>query len=76
MKTRPKDEVAPRPASGSAARLDGDAYGATGSDLGAAVPAAGSGDMGGGGSSTGGPGSASTVREAAPARGSGEDRVA
>ena len=73
--TRPNDEVAPLPAGGGPARLDGAAYGATGSALGDAVPAAGSGYMGSGGSSTGGPGSASTVREAAPARGSGEDRV-
>ena len=75
VKTRPNDEVAPRPAGGSAARLDCAAYGATRSALGAAVPAAGSGDMGGGGSCKRGPGSASTAREAAPPRCSGEDRV-
>ena len=57
-------------------RLEGAAYGARGSVLEAAVPAAGSGNIGSSGSSTGNPGSASTVLEATPARSSGEDRVA
>ena len=76
VKNRPSDEVAPHPAGGSAAKLDGAAFGASESALGGAVPTAGSGDMGGGGSSTGGLRSASTIRETAPAMGSGEDRVA
>ena len=76
VKTRPNDEVAPHPGGESAARLDRAAYGTTESALGASVPAEGNGDMRGGGSSTGGLGSASTVGDAAPAMGRGEDRVA